>query len=194
MQKIILIGAGGHAKVIVDTIEKSKKYDIIGFTDQNVPIKPVYKNYHVISTDQHLEAIFNNGVQNAFICIGFMGLPSVREQIYFKLKKIGYTLPVIIDPSAVLASDVCIGEGTYIGKNTIINADVKIGKMCIINTAAVIEHECSIQDFTHISINATICGQTSIGKNVFIGANATVIQNCVISDNCFIKAGRLIKE
>lgn len=192
MDKIILVGAGGHAKVIVDTIEKNKNYEIVGFVDVAVSEQPIYKTYRIIATDDGLQKLYDEGICHAFICIGYMGLSSVRENLYKKLKEIGYELPVIIDSSAVLASDVWIGEGTFIGKNAVVNANAQIGKMCIINTAAIIEHESVIDDFTHIAVAAVVCGNTVIGKYSFIGANATIIQNCVVGDGCIIGAGSFV--
>lgn len=192
MENIVLIGIGGHAKGIVDTIEKQNKYHIVGFADKiNEPKK--YKGYEVIGDDADLETIFSRDrVKKAFISIGYMGNSRVRAELYEKLKRIGYQLPVIIDPTAAVAENVYIEEGTFIGKNVVVNADAKIGRMCIINDGAIIEHDCSVEDFAHVAVGAVVCGMSRIGEQSFVGANATVIQ-CVDVGNCVtIGAGSVV--
>lgn len=121
-----------------------------------------------------------------------MGNSRVRAELYEKLKRIGYQLPVIIDPTAAVAENVYIEEGTFIGKNVVVNADAKIGRMCIINDGAIIEHDCSVEDFAHVAVGAVVCGMSRIGEQSFVGANATVIQ-CVDVGNCVtIGAGSVV--
>lgn len=191
MEDIILIGAGGHAKSIIDSIEKSHQYRIIGFTD----VKPVkkYKKYGYLGDDSVLYKYFEKGIKYAFVTLGFMGdKKNPRALLYNKIKQIGYKIPVIIDPSAEVASDAEIGEGTFIGKKCIINAATKIGKMCIINTCAVIEHDNIIGDFSHISVQTTLCGNVITGENVFVGANTVILQEKNIGKNSLIGAGSVI--
>lgn len=190
MEDIILVGFGGHAKSVVDTIEKEGSYHIIGFTDP-MPNRE-YKGYHCLGNDNVLEEYFAKGIKYAFITLGYMGRGKDRDVLYKKLKKIGYQLPAIIDSSAVLAEDVKIGEGTFVGKSAVINAAAAIGKMCIINTGAVVEHENQIGDFTHVSVNSTLCGNVSVSGHCFIGANATVIQNKKIGEKSVIGAGSIV--
>lgn len=192
MENIVLIGFGGHAKGIVDTIEKQGKYHIVGFIDKNCDDK-CYKEYQIIGNDDNIENIFlENRVKNAFISIGYMGNSDVREKLYEKLKRIGYHLPAIIDQTAAVAEDAHIEEGTFVGKNAVVNADARIGKMCIINDGAIIEHDCRVGDFTHVAVGAVVCGMSRIGKQSFVGANATVIQ-CVNVGNCVtIGAGTVV--
>lgn len=190
MENMILVGFGGHAKSVIDSIESSKCFHIIGFTD--VKPMPSYNGYNYLGNDEILQDYFNRGVRNAFITIGYLGKGNTREQLYKTLKKIGYNIPVVKDHTAVVARNVKIGEGTLIGKNVVLNADSNIGKMCIINTGAVIEHGNSIGDFTHIAVNSTLCGDVCIGKGCLVGANATVIQNRKVGEYCIIGAGSTV--
>lgn len=194
MEKIVLIGAGGHAKTIVDTLERNGNYKLIGFIEREYDKDFSYRGYSIIGIDADLEAIYRNGVQNAVVSIGYLGESSVRERLYIGLKKIGYKFPVIIDGSACVATDVRIGEGTYIGRNAVINANAHVGKMCIINTAAIVEHDCCIGDFSHISVGTVLCGEVKVGKKCFIGANATVLQQRSIGNEVIVGAGTIVTE
>lgn len=192
MEKVILLGMGGHSHSVIDSIENEGKYQIVGAVEVEPYLDMQYKNYSVIGSDKNLFEIFESGVQNAFICIGFLQDGNLRNRLYKKLKKIGYNLPNIIDPTAVLASNVLLGEGNYIGKKVVINANSQIRNMCIINTGAIIEHDCFVDDFSHISVGAILCGNVSVGYESFVGSNATIIQGQVVGKNATVGAGAVV--
>lgn len=194
MEDIVLIGFGGHAKSVVDTIEKQKKYHIAGFVEKGQGIPKSYKGYKIIGQDDDLEKIFKKGIKNAFITIGYLGESTVRQKLYYQLKEIGYCIPVIIDNTAEIASDAKVGEGTYVGKKAVINSDAEVGSMCIINTAAVIEHECKVGDFSHVAVGAVVCGMSVIGSETLIGANASVLQCKAVGNNAKVGAGTVVLE
>lgn len=190
MNDIVLVGFGGHAKSVIDSIEKNKGYHIVGYTDINS--NKDYKDYRYLGCDNILQDYYDKGVRYAFVTLGYMGKERLRDSLYKKLKEIGYQLPIIVDPTAILASDVIIGEGTFIGKKCVVNSASRVGRMCIINTGAILEHESRIDDFTHISVNTTVCGNVSVEDHCFIGANSTIIQNLKIGSRSVVGAGSVI--
>ncbi len=192
MDKIVLLGCGGHAKSVADAILRGSGYEIAGFVKHAGEEDFAYRGIGVIGVDDDLQALYDDGIHHACICIGYLGHGNTRNRLYERLKNIGFILPVIADPSAVQAGDVKIGEGTFIGKGVIINANVQIGKMAIINTAAVVEHDCVIGDYTHIAAAGVVCGNVSIGSNAFLGANATILQGLKIGDNVLVGAGAVV--
>lgn len=189
MEDIILIGYGGHAKSVADCIERQKKFHIIGYTEP----KEIVSRYPYLGTDDVLQEYFDKGIHNVVICQGYLGKGDIRERMYELVKKIGFNLPVIIDPSSIISETAVIDEGTFIGKNAIVNAEARIGKMCIINTKALIEHECKIGNFVHVAVGAIICGQVEIENRAFIGANATVIQCRKIAHDRMVPAGETVR-
>lgn len=193
MKKIIIIGRGGHTKSLVDVIERQKVYEIAGYV-VNDESESSEGDYPVLGSDDDLKKIFESGIHNAAIGIGFLGKSTVREKIYRVLKEIGYILPVISDPSAVISEKHMIGEGSFIGKGAIINADVKIGIGCIINTGAIVEHDSCVGDFSHIAVGSVLCGEVSVGCRTLIGANSTVIQGRCIGDACIVGAGETVRK
>lgn len=194
MEDIVLLGCGGHARSVTDSIEQKGSFHIAGFVDKNMDSNFAYCNYSVIGNDDDLQKIYDAGVHYAFVGIAYLGRGDIRNRLYEKLKRIGYILPVIIDRSAVIARDVQIEEGVFIGKNVVINSNASIGKMAIVNTAAIVEHDCHIEKFCHIAVSATICGGSNIGSNTLIGANATIIQSINIGKNCIIGAGSVVRK
>lgn len=190
MKDIILVGFGGHAKSVIDSIEKNKEYRIIGYTDTKY--QGEYHGYQYLGYDEMLQEYYDKGVKFAFITVGYMGKNKLRDYLYKQLKIIGYCIPFIVDKTAILAEDVMIGEGTFVGKKCVINAASRVGKMCIINTGAVIEHENQIGDFTHISVNSTLCGNVFVDSHCFVGSNSTIIQNIRIGSGSITGAGSVV--
>ncbi len=194
MEKIIILGRGGHAESLADVIERENKYQIAGYVVNDSRQEAGEQGYSIIGTDADLLRIFQSGIKYAAMGIGYLGRSDLRERLWNCLKEIGYSLPVICDPSAVVANHISIGEGTMIGKGAIINANADIGKMCIVNTGAIVEHDCIIADFSHISVGSVLCGNVQVGRETFVGANATVIQGMCIGNRCVIGAGTTLRR
>lgn len=192
MENILLLGIGGHAHSVVDSIEQSGKYSIVGFLDKAEKRGECFRDYQVLDTDDALSKFYNSGIRNAFITLGYMGKDVIRSRLYYQLKRIGYTVPNIIDNSAIIASDISLEDGIFVGKRAVINANVYVEKMCIINTGAIIEHDCKVGAFSHISVGSILCGNVCVGKEVFVGANAVVIQGKNVEDKCIIGAGTTV--
>jgi sugar O-acyltransferase, sialic acid O-acetyltransferase NeuD family len=189
MENIILAGYGGHARSVADCIERQREFNIIGYTD----LKKYESPYTYLGNDDVLKKCYDNGIHNAAICIGYLGKGELRQNIYLSLKKIGFNLPVIIDPSAIVSKSAQINEGVFIGKGAIVNAEAKIGKAAIINSNALVEHGCSVGNFAHIAVSAVLCGQVKVGDFAFVGASSTIIQHREIHRNQIIPAGSVVR-
>lgn len=192
MEKIIILGAGGHAASVIDSLEQEGKYDITGYVVNDE--KAGNSDYPIIGTDSDLERLYQSGIRNIAIGIGYLGKSELREKLYKHIKSIGFCLPVISDPSAMISKRAEIAEGTFIGKGAIINRGAVIKEACIINSGAIVEHDCTVDEFSHISVGSVLCGGVSIGKATFVGANATVIQEKKIGNNCVLGAGTTIHK
>lgn len=189
MEDIVLVGYGGHAKSIADCIERQGKYRIVGYTDTEQNLS----KYTYLGTDSELQHLYEKGIKNAVIAVGYLGKGNLRERLYEKVKAIGYCLPVIKDPSSIVSESALLGEGTFIGKGAIVNSETEIGKMVIINTMALVEHECRVADFAHIAVAAVLCGNVTVGRAAFVGANATVIQGRTIKEGHVVPAGETVR-
>ncbi|MFH1394897.1 MAG: acetyltransferase [Candidatus Omnitrophota bacterium] len=193
-QKLIIIGGGGHAKVIIDAVLAGDEYDIHGIIDQKLEKGTKVLGVPVLGTESILSELFDAGIKNAFIGVGSIGNCDVRRNIYRKLKNIGFNLPVIIHPKAVVARDVEIEEGTFVAASATINPGTKIGKNVIINTSSSIDHDCCIEDFVHVAPGAILCGTVTVGGQTHIGMGANIIQSVKIGKGCFIRAGSLVES
>jgi len=192
MGKIVLVGAGGHALSVIDSIHSNQEYEIVGITDIGYSVGEKILGYPILGSDSVLKSVFDSGVNSAFITVGSIGNTTLRGNLYFMLKSIGFLLPNIIDNSSNIGSEVVLGEGIFVGKKTIVNPKSTIRDMAIINTGAIIEHGCWVNQFTHIGPGAVLCGDVKIGAHTHIGANATLIQGVNIGDNSLIGAGSIV--
>lgn len=192
MEKIILVGGGGHAKSVIDTIIRNNEYEIVGILDTKEKISETILGIEIIGTDKLAKKLFDEGITNAFISLGSIGNTDLRRKLAEETKEIGFSFPKIIDKSAVVSNFSKIEEGVFVGKGAIINADVVIKSFSIINTNSVIEHDSVIGEYSHISPSATLCGEVKVGSRSHIGANSTIIQGIKIGSDVLIGAGSTI--
>jgi len=188
--KILLIGGGGHCKSVIDVIELENKYEIAGIIDKEEFLNKKVLNYKVIGCDDDLESLFKI-YKKAIITVGQIKSNTLRIKLFNTLKIIGYELPVIRSPLSYVSKYANIEEGTVIMHQSLINANVKIGKNCIINTKALIEHDCVIEDNCHISTASVINGGVLVKEGTFFGSNATCRESIELDG--FINAGCVVK-
>lgn len=178
MNKLIIIGASGHGKVIADIAVKLG-YENIVFLDDDAAIKECAGFPVVGKTD---EAINMDGDKVVAI-----GNARTRERISKNIKTVS-----LIHPNASISRRVKIGEGTVVMAGAIINSDTVIGDGCIINTGASVDHDCLIDNYCHVAVGAHIAGTCHVGERTWIGAGATVSNNVNICSGCMVGAGAVV--
>lgn len=176
MNRLIIIGASGHGKVVADIAELNGYKDIV-FLDDDETLKEC-AGYPVIGKSTEAPE------GDVFVAVGNATIRKRLTRLYKKRK-----LPVLIHPSSVIANDVTIGAGSVVMAGTVINPGTIIGKGCIINTSSSVDHDCVIGDYTHISVGAHLCGTVHVGEGTWIGAGATISNNVNICEGCTIGAG-----
>lgn len=184
----VLVGAGGHAKVITDIIERNN-CEIRGFIDDNFK-GDQFLRYPVLGGIDAVPSLMEEDPSLTFIIS--IGSNPIRKKIAEKLMKIGVKFGSAIHPSAIISSRAEVGHGTVVMPNAVINSHVKIGKHCIINSAAVVEHDCRIHDFVHLSPGSLLAGDVTIGEGTHVGIGAKAIQNIHIGSNTVVGAGAVI--
>lgn len=184
MKKLILIGAGGHAKSVADSIDKSE-YELCGFIDSNK--KGTHLGLPIFGTE--LEDIPSYEEYSYFVSIGDVGY---RKLWFDGIRERGLRIINIVDSSAVISASAKIGIGNFVGKIAVINADAEIGNNNIINTKALIEHECKVGDHNHLSTNSVINGNVVVGNSVFVGSSSVCNGQLKIGSNAVIGSGSVI--
>ena len=193
MDKILLIGAGGHARSCIDVLEEENQFEIAGLIEKVERISNNSLGYSVIGTDDDLK-VLRKHYKNAIITVGQIKSPKIRIKLYQLLKELDFTLPVIVSPHAYVSKHAQIGEGSIIMHGVIINANAIIGNNCIINNKSLIEHDAVIGDHCHIATGAIINGEVSVENETFIGSGAVTKQAIAIGKNCVIGAGVVLKN
>ena len=191
MKNLILIGAGGHAKSLIDLIESSQEWKIMGLIGNREEVGKSVLGYKIIGDDSDLELI-KNACENALIAIGQIKNCEKRKKLANKLDKFGFKFPVIKSKFCYVSKHSEIGRGTTIGHGAIINSNVVIGQHCIINSQSLIEHDSKVDEFCHISTGSLINGGAIIGKESFVGSNTLIRENITIPKNSIISAGKRI--
>lgn len=175
--EIVLIGAGGHAKVVLESA-LSEGFEIAGFVDPNV------------EDFARLQKLYDDNLQAGIISFGAVepeGLQK-RHELFEKYQSAGVEFPVVCDIDAKVSETAEIDDGSYVAPGVIINAEAKIGKNCIINTGAIIEHDVKVGNGCHIAPGAIVLGGAEIGDFCMIGAGAVILPNAKLPANTMVKA------
>lgn len=184
-KKLIIIGAGGHGKVVADIASRLKEYEEIVFLDDNETSEVM--GFAVVGKIEE----FKRFISSADFIVA-VGNSDIRKKLIENLIIKGAKLATLIHPSAIIGSNVEIGKGTVVMANTVINPCAKIGQGVILNTCSSIDHDSEISHYTHVSIGARIAGTVKVGEEVLIGAGAVVINNIDIISNVIIGAGAVV--
>jgi len=193
-KRLILIGGGGHAKVVIDAARKSGQFDIYGMIDPALKKGIRFCGIKVLGGDDALPAIYKKGITCAFICVGSIGDYQKRESIDAYIKAIGFRLAVITHPKSVIAEDSFLGEGTFVAARAVVNPGAKTGRNVIINTSSSVDHDCEIGDFVHIAPGAILSGGVKIGRGAHIGIGAWIVQNVSIGSGCMVGSGEVVRR
>lgn len=187
--RMIVIGGGGHAKMCIDMIRQMHRFNIVGIIDEHRALGSRTLGVPVIGRDQDLEKLYNKGILLAVIGLAALGQPQKRKQIYERLTQIGFNIPNLIHPRAVIEPTADIGDGNQIMAGAIVGSEVKLGHNCIVNSGAIISHESILKDNVHVTPGAIIAGSVKIGENTIIGMGASVYLGIEIGDNVVIPNG-----
>jgi sugar O-acyltransferase (sialic acid O-acetyltransferase NeuD family) len=193
MDKIVIVGGGGHAGVVISILKKTQKYEVCGYVD--IHDNGAVLDVPYLGMDKVLgELIKEAGVEKAAICVGRVTDSSLRKRLIEQTLQMGYSFPSIESPDAIVNDDVVIGSGSVVMDGAVINCGTRIGAFAIINTSASVDHDCEISDFAHIGPGVVLCGGVTIGEDAFIGAGAVVCQNRRIKEGCVVGAGAVVTD
>lgn len=185
MKNLIIIGAGGHSRVIADIAQKLGKYKTISFLDDGDAKETM--GLPIVGKTSDVEKYIDTA--DVFVAIGNS---KGRGDFIDRLLAMGANVPTLIHPSAIIGACVEIGVGTAIMAGAVVNPCSKIGKGVILNTCSSIDHDCIIGDYCHIAVGVHVAGTVILDDRVFLGAGATIINNIKICADCVIAAGAVV--
>lgn len=191
-QTFIMLGAGGHAKVLL-SLAIACGLQVQGVCDPGLKRSGVvtWRGIRVLGGDEALEQLdcTDVGLING---VGQVVGGSLRQAIYERAVGMGFRFPVLVHPGAIVDASAVLADGVQVMAGVIIQPDVSVGANTIVNTSASVDHDCSVGAHVHIAPGATLCGNIQVADCSFIGAGATVIQGLAIGEYAVVGAGAVM--
>lgn len=189
VDRLVLFGGGGHAKVVLDIIREAGQADVVGILDDDPARQGGH--FHDIPVLGGLEVLADPSFDDRLMLVA-VGDNAKREAVVRRLEALGVRFARAIHPRAHLARDVSVGPGTVIMAGVVINPDTAIGAHVIVNTAASIDHDCQIEDFAHVSPGVHLAGGVRVGRGAHLGIGACAIPGVRIGARAIVGAGAVV--
>ncbi len=193
--KVVGVGAGGHAKILIELLQQTEEYELVGFTDtQQERWGTEFVGYPVLGGDEMLAELQAKGVQAAFIGVGAVTSDGtrLRAKLFRQAVDLGFEMPMLIHPKSVVSPSAVIGAGSVVMAGAVVSADVRVGENVVIYSGTLIEHDSVIDDHVHMSPGVHIAGGVHIKEGCFIGIGATIIQGVHVGRWTTIGAGAVV--
>jgi len=184
-REVAIFGAGGHAKVVIDTCLKAGFTPVVCLGESPLPILLGV----AVEPEARATEWLARGVVDALVAIGNN---RVRERVGQAALAQGFRLVTVIHPFAYVAPSTTLGRGTIVMAGAVVQPDASVGDLGIVNTGASIDHDCRLGRSVHIAPHSTLCGNVTAGDRVWIGAGSTVVEGTAIADDVFIAAGATV--
>ncbi len=190
---IIVLGGGGHAKVVLDVLLLQQK-EVLGLTtlDRNMA-GTKFLGFPVLGSDEALARCSPSEIRlvNA---LGSAGSMHERRTLFDKFKSLGFHFEQVIHPLAIIAQNTVLGEGVQVMAGAVIQPGSHIGDNTLINTCASVDHDCAIGRHVHLAPGCTLSGTVTVGDETHVGAGATVVQGIKIGARCLVAAGAVVNR
>lgn len=194
-ERCIILGAGGHARVLIDCIRANGVAQIHGILD---PSRERWGqsmlDVPILGGDELLAQVAAEGVKYFVVGLGSTGNSDPRQRLFRMGLSQGLQPLTIIHPTCIHSSLAVIGAGSQLLAGSIVNAGAVIGKNVIINTGAIVEHDCQVEDHVHVATGARLAGTVHVGLGAHIGIGAAVRQGITIGEAAVVGAGAAVVE
>jgi len=187
-KRLLLFGCGGHARSLIDVVESTAVWKIVGLVGKHEDIGGHVLGYPILGSDADLEAL-RDLADHAVLALGHFGSTEQRRVLAERIRVAGFHAATLVSSHAVVSPHSSLGIGTTIGHGVIINAGVSVGDHCIINSRALIEHDARIGNHCHVSTGALLNGGVRLGDDSFVGSGAMIRESLVLPSNTVISAG-----
>jgi sugar O-acyltransferase (sialic acid O-acetyltransferase NeuD family) len=193
VQKVVGLGAGGHAKVMIEALRATGSYEIAGLLDPNQELwNLTVLGVKVLGGDALLPELRRQGINQAFIGLGGADDAGPRRRLYQQALDQGFKIVSAVHPQATISPSAVTGHGFTIFAGAVVNAEARLGDNVTVNTGAIVEHDCQIGDHVHIATGSRLCSTVRVGSGAHIGAGATVRQNISIGEDSIVGAGAVV--
>jgi UDP-perosamine 4-acetyltransferase len=188
MSRLVIVGAGGHAKVVVEVFRAMSGFDIVGLVDPNPSARAVL-GLPVLGGDAVLRTLRAEGVELAFVALGDN---RHRQKAGAHLRSIGFTLPAAIHPSALISPSARIGDGVVVMAHSTVGTEAFIDDLAILNTGAVIDHDDRLCAAAHVAPGCALAGNVTVGERALVGVGSAVRPGITIGADAVVGAGSVV--
>jgi sugar O-acyltransferase (sialic acid O-acetyltransferase NeuD family) len=192
-ETVVGLGAGGHAKVLIEIVRAGQLFDVVGLLDPDPRLQgESVLGVPVLGDDSLLPELIKQGTRHFFVGLGSLGDSSARKQLFDKAIAAGLEPIQSIHPSAVISPSSVLGRGSTIMAGVVLNASVTLGDNVIVNTRSVVDHDCWLGDHVHVATGAILSGGVRVEAGAHIGAGAVIRQHVNIGKEAIIGAGAAV--
>lgn len=190
-EPVIILGAGGHARVLVDALRLSGARELL-LADRDLTLRGDNRwGVPVVGDD---EAVLSRGPDGVRVTVGLGGVGETgpRQAIFERFRQAGFRFVQVIHPRACVAADCLLGEGVQILAGAVVNPGAEIADNAIVNTGAIVEHDCRVGHSAHVAPGAVMCGGAVLGAGAHLGAGATLLQGVRVGERGVVGAGAVV--
>jgi UDP-perosamine 4-acetyltransferase len=188
MSRLVLVGAGGHAKVVLEVFRAIGGFDIVGLVDPKPP-SPTVLGVPILGDDAALGTLRAQGVEFAFVALGDNRM---RQKVGAQLRTLGFALPAAIHPSALISPSARIGEGVVVMASAAVGTETVIDELAILNTGAIIDHDNRLGAASHVAPGCALAGNVTVGERAFVGVGSSVRPGIRIGADAIVGAGSAV--
>lgn len=194
MQDIVVIGAGGHAKVVVDAIAAGQEFRTVAVCALADEVGGEVLGVPIVGTNEDLPRLRAEGTTFAAIGIGSVGNTDARAAAVTAARAAGLNMPAIVHPRAIVSTHAELGEGVFVAAGAVIGPGARVGAFALVNTGVIVDHDCEIGEFVHLSPGVALSGGVRIGDGTHVGTGVATIQYLSIGSDVLIGAGAVVVE
>ena len=193
MASCVILGSGGHGKVLLDTIRLSRAAEVIAILDRDEQKwGEALLGVQVLGGDSKLGKLKRSGVTCFAVGIGSVGDNAPRMRLFRLGVARGLKALTVVHPRAIISSEAEIGAGCQLLAGCIVNAGARLGRNVLVNSGAIVEHDVKVLEHAHVASGARLAGGVVVGKLAFVGAGATVKQGVRIGEGAVVGAGTVV--
>jgi UDP-perosamine 4-acetyltransferase len=187
---IVVLGAGGHARVVIEALRAGGHFTPVGVLDPTA--SGDVDGVPVLGGDEILPQLLSEGVDSAAVGVGSVGEPAVRRRLHEAAASLGLEMPPIVHPRATVAATARLAAGCMVAAGAVVGPGVRLGEGALVNSNAVVDHDCVVGAFAHIAPGAALSGGVVVGEGAHVGTGAAVVQGVTIGDGGVVGAGAAV--
>lgn len=188
MSALVILGAGGHGRTLVELLRALGGWQVVGLVDGNPPPGPVL-GMPVLGDETALPGLYAAGVRQAVVAIGHNG---ARLAAAARLRALCFGFPSLVHPSAVLAGSASLGQGVVVLPRVVLGAGARVGDFAILNSGCIVEHDADIGEGAHVAPGAVLPGHVTVGARALLGAGSCCVVGAVIGADAVVGAGAAV--